>query len=73
MGKRLSKIITRTGAWFRYGEEQLGQGRDKVRVYLKDHPQFVQELTEKILAGGGYTAPLAGSEDAEAEEVAAEE
>jgi recombination protein RecA len=51
-----AKFITRTGAWFRYGEEQLGQGRDKVRLYLKEHPKLIQELTAKILAAGGHAA-----------------
>jgi recombination protein RecA len=48
------KLITRTGAWFRYGDEQLGQGRDKVRQFFKEHPKLVQELTGKILAAGGH-------------------
>jgi recombination protein RecA len=51
-----AKFITRTGAWFRYGDEQLGQGRDKVRQYLKENPKVVQELTGKILAAGGHAA-----------------
>ena len=43
------KLITRTGAWFRYGDEQLGQGREKVRVYLKEHPELVEGLRQKVL------------------------
>jgi recombination protein RecA len=64
------KFITRTGAWFRYGDEQLGQGRDKVRQYLKEHPKVIQELTEKILAAGGHAALVidAGETCAAAEE-----
>jgi recombination protein RecA len=64
------KLITRTGAWFRYGDEQLGQGRDKVRQYLKEHPAFVQELTGKILAAGGHAALVI---DADETSAAAEE
>jgi recombination protein RecA len=44
------KLIVRSGAWFRYGELQLGQGREKTRLYLKENPQFVAELREKIMA-----------------------
>ena len=47
------KIVTRTGAWFRYGEEQLGQGREKVRQYLKENPAFCEELKEQVLAAMG--------------------
>ncbi len=53
------KLITRTGAWFRYGDAQLGQGREKVRDYLKDNPKLVEELKDKILAAGTANAPAA--------------
>jgi recombination protein RecA len=43
------KLINRTGAWFRYGEQQLGQGREKVRDYLKEYPKLCEELKEKII------------------------
>jgi recombination protein RecA len=48
------KFITRTGAWFRYGEEQLGQGREKVRSYLKEHPKLLEELRKKVFQAAGY-------------------
>jgi recombination protein RecA len=50
------KMIVRSGAWFRYGETHLGQGREKVRQYLKENPALTQELREKILAAGDSTA-----------------
>jgi recombination protein RecA len=46
------KLVTRTGTWFRYGDKQLGQGREKVREYLKENPDLVEELKTKILAAG---------------------
>ncbi len=46
------KLVTRTGAWFRYGDMQLGQGREKVRDYLRENPALVEELKEKIFAAG---------------------
>ncbi|HQD06380.1 MAG TPA: DNA recombination/repair protein RecA, partial [Bacillota bacterium] len=42
------KILTKSGAWYSYGEERLGQGRENVREYLKDNPQLAEELEEKI-------------------------
>ena len=57
------KLIVRSGAWFRYGDQQLGQGRERVR-YMKENPQFTEELRTKILAAGG-TAATIGSSDAE--------
>jgi len=50
------KLITRTGAWFRYGDQQLGQGREKVREYLKEHPKLVEELRKKVLGSAGLPA-----------------
>jgi len=51
------KLITRTGAWFRYGEKQLGQGREKVRAYLKENPDFTEEIKQKVLAVKGFADP----------------
>lgn len=51
------KMITRTGAWFRYGDQQLGQGREKTREYMKENPEFVADLREKILVAEGLAAP----------------
>ena len=45
-----AKLVTRTGAWFRYGDMQLGQGREKTKDYLKEHPELVEELREKLAA-----------------------
>jgi recombination protein RecA len=47
------KLISRTGAWFRYGELQLGQGRERTRQYLKENPALTEELRQKILAAKG--------------------
>ncbi|MCS7303971.1 MAG: recombinase RecA [Thermoguttaceae bacterium] len=44
------KIVQRVGAWFRYGDIQLGQGRDRARDFLKAHPEILEELRHKILA-----------------------
>ena len=50
------KLVTRTGAWFRYGDLQLGQGREKARDYMKEHPELLTELRDKIMAMHGYGA-----------------
>jgi len=44
------KIVLRVGAWFRYGDIQLGQGREKARDFLKAHPEITEELKQKVLA-----------------------
>jgi recombination protein RecA len=46
------KVVGRTGAWFRYGDLQLGQGKEKARLYLKENPKITEEIKEKIMAAG---------------------
>ncbi|MGI6030411.1 MAG: recombinase RecA [Eubacteriales bacterium] len=43
-------LIKKSGAWFSYQEERLGQGRDNVKRYLREHPDFMQELSDLIRA-----------------------
>ena len=43
-------LINRSGSWFRYGELQLGQGRERVRAFLKENPDLLKELRSKILS-----------------------
>lgn len=43
------KLVSKVGAWLKYGDMQLGQGREKVRQYLKENPQLVAELRSKVL------------------------
>jgi recombination protein RecA len=68
----LQKLVIRSGAWFRYGDIQLGQGREKTRVYLLENPDLVEELRAKIMSAGDPVA-LAGEVDAEAEADSEEE
>ena len=41
-------IIDKKGAWYSYGEEKVGQGRDNARDYLEQHPDFARELEVKL-------------------------
>jgi recombination protein RecA len=43
------EIIKKSGSWFSYGDTKLGQGRDAVKALLKDNPELVQELRDKIM------------------------
>ncbi|MBL7898466.1 MAG: recombinase RecA [Crocinitomicaceae bacterium] len=48
MGVELG-IIKKSGSWFSYGDTKLGQGRDAVKLILKDNVELMQELEEKIV------------------------
>lgn len=58
------RLVDRSGSWFTYGETRIGQGREKARVYLDEHPEVTKELAEKIrahyLAGERPTSMAAG-------------
>ncbi|PIE99666.1 MAG: recombinase RecA [Polaribacter sp.] len=41
-------IIKKSGSWFSYGDTKLGQGRDAVKTLIRDNPELMEELEEKI-------------------------
>jgi recombination protein RecA len=49
----LHDIIDKSGAWYTYGKERIGQGKDNTRDYLREHPEMAQEIEAKIRAKVG--------------------
>lgn len=47
------KVITKSGAWYSYGEERLGQGRENVREYLLENPDMRNEIDQKVREAAG--------------------
>lgn len=47
MGVELG-ILTKSGSWFSYGDSKIGQGRDSVKNFLQDNPEFAIEIEGKI-------------------------
>ncbi len=43
-----NKIVEKSGAWYSYGAERIGQGKDNARQYLKDNPKVAQEIEDKL-------------------------
>lgn len=41
-------IVNKTGAWYSYNDEKLGQGKENVKSYLKEHPDLVIEIENKV-------------------------
>ncbi len=48
-------IIDKSGAWFSYGDQKLGQGREKVKETLKENPELSAEIEEKIKQAMGIS------------------
>jgi len=44
----LHKLIDKSGAWYAYKGEKIGQGKDNVREYLKEHKEIAHEIEQKI-------------------------
>jgi len=44
-----NKIVQKSGAWFSYGDQRLGQGRENVRQFLRDNPELVQQLRRQVI------------------------
>ena len=62
-------LITKSGAWYSYGDVRLGQGKEKAKEYLKDNPELLQEIENRIRAMTitKQTAPEGEAEIAEPE------
>ena len=58
-------VIQKGGSWYSYEGERIGQGRDRVKEFLKDHPEITDEIYGKIMA-------KVNEEKAEKERLAAE-
>ena len=43
-------IIEKAGSWFSYNGERIGQGRENVKKYLKENPEILEEVEEKVRA-----------------------
>lgn len=66
-------IVRKSGAWFTYGTDQLGQGKENARAFLADNPALADEIEQKILAALGIgEAGRKAQEEAAAAAAAAE-
>ena len=45
-----NKIISKTGAWFSYGDMRIGQGRENAKQFLRDNPEVAAEIESKLRA-----------------------
>jgi recombination protein RecA len=54
-------LVEKSGSWFSYRGERIGQGRENARVYLKEHPELAQRLDEELrsVIGIGKKTPAA--------------
>ncbi|MGJ8617095.1 MAG: recombinase RecA [Sulfitobacter sp.] len=47
------EVVDKSGSWFSYGDERIGQGRENAKQFLKDNPAMAMEIEDKIRAAHG--------------------
>jgi recombination protein RecA len=55
-------VVEKTGAWFTYNGNRLGQGRENAKEFLSEHPEVVQEIEDMIRTSADGCTPSADEE-----------
>ncbi|GAA6197043.1 recombinase RecA [Pseudophaeobacter sp.] len=58
-------VVNKSGSWFSYGDERIGQGRENAKQFLRDHQAIAYDIEDKIRAAHGleFDRPDGGDED----------
>ncbi|HMA39416.1 MAG TPA: hypothetical protein VKP10_05030 [Gemmatimonadales bacterium] len=56
-------IVEKSGAWYTYGKDRIGQGRENAKLYLKDHVEMAAEIEEKVKEHLGVKPVLTADEE----------
>ena len=64
----LHKLVDKSGAWYAYNGEKIGQGKDNAREFLKERPEIAREIEAKIRAAVGVNSAIAAVEDEDEDE-----
>jgi recombination protein RecA len=60
------KVVVRSGAWFRYGDLQLGQGKEKARAFLVENPDVTEKIKQQVLVAQGAVRSAADDDRGDA-------
>ncbi len=58
-----ASVVQKSGSWFSYGDERIGQGRENAKTFLRDHPAIAFDIEDKIRASHGLEFDRPESED----------
>ncbi len=50
-------IVDKSGSWYSYLDERIGQGRENAKQFLSDHPEMLGEIENKVRMGFGLHIP----------------
>jgi recombination protein RecA len=51
-------IVDKSGAWFSYGAEKLGQGKENAKITIKENPEMMAEIDKKVKEALGFGESL---------------
>jgi recombination protein RecA len=68
-----ANVVEKSGAWFSYGGQRIGQGRENAKLFLKENPEIARDIENKIRGNAGLVAGnmmdhAAGAEEDDAAE-----
>jgi recombination protein RecA len=55
-------VVAKSGSWYSYGDERIGQGRENAKSFLKENPAIALELEDKIRAAHGLDFDMSGDD-----------
>jgi recombination protein RecA len=68
-----ANVVEKSGAWFSYDSQRIGQGRENAKQFLRDHPDMADKIEAKVREQSGVVANLMLATADEAEEAEAAE
>jgi len=66
------KLVTKSGAWYSYGDVRIGQGRENAKQFLRENPDLAEEIELQLREKLGLAAPAPAAAAEQAEPAAAE-
>jgi recombination protein RecA len=58
-------VVEKSGAWYSFQDQRIGQGRENAKLFLKDNPDIAFQLEDKLRAAHGLDFAMSGEETAE--------
>jgi recombination protein RecA len=53
-------VVEKSGSWYSYGDERIGQGRENAKLFLKNNPAVAKEIEDKIRSANGLDFSMSG-------------
>ncbi|MZR30600.1 recombinase RecA [Sneathiella litorea] len=53
-----AEIVDKSGSWYSYDSQRIGQGREQAKLFLKENPEMAKEIEQKILANAGVISEI---------------